>query len=284
MAKSKPIKVAIDAADCFTDPAHVGFNFYLYLDPEEREVSTWSHVGAGMPQPVFDRRALMFELPECHGEDLLAWVEENRDGLAAEMDGYQGSEWDGHNWRGRWASDPDEYSEPGGWIASALEKLPTVWPVEEWFHADGGVDGDQLAAYMRDPEGEVARYLREAKDCDQRIDRAELIEYLDVLVAEDQRQAEEEMEYEERLLHDRIECEISRETGGWIVPPECQGQIVTHAYGIDADGGLWRRSSDASDRSVGYTRLGHIDDLECESDWNPAAGEPVVPGYDGDED
>ena len=38
---------------------------------------------------------------------------------------------------------------------------------------------------------------------------------------------------------------------GYHVPPECQGQIMEHAYAM-ADGMLYRRVTDRSDRSVRY--------------------------------
>lgn len=46
--------------------------------------------------------------------------------------------------------------------------------------------------------------------------------------------------------------EYAKSVTRWTVPPECQGQIVEHAYGYDEDGALVRRVTDRSDGSVAY--------------------------------
>lgn len=58
--------------------------------------------------------------------------------------------------------------------------------------------------------------------------------------------------------------------GGWIVPPVCQGQIVTDAYGVDSDGTGWRRRYDASDRSTRYARR----EEDVDDDWDPLNEQP----------
>jgi hypothetical protein len=66
----------------------------------------------------------------------------------------------------------------------------------------------------------------------------------------------------------------------WIVPPECQGQIVEVAYATSCDGLLWRRVTDRSDRSVTY-EVASADSCGCEKEcacFSPQNAEPC--GFD----
>ena len=66
------------------------------------------------------------------------------------------------------------------------------------------------------------------------------------------------------------------EVQSWIVPPECQGQIVEVAYGSQCDGTYYRRTSDRSDGSVTYAVADASDcgcDRECEC-FDPTNREP----------
>jgi len=63
---------------------------------------------------------------------------------------------------------------------------------------------------------------------------------------------------------------------GWIVPPECQGQIVEVAYctHYDSSQRAYRRIHDRSDGEVTYQRTdaSELDDDE----WDPANVEPSI--------
>jgi hypothetical protein len=70
----------------------------------------------------------------------------------------------------------------------------------------------------------------------------------------------------------------------WIVPPECQGQIVEVSYASSCDGFYWRKTEDKSNRTVSYARANASDcgcfgECHCFEPWN---SEPMA--FDWKED
>ena len=66
----------------------------------------------------------------------------------------------------------------------------------------------------------------------------------------------------------------------WIIPPECQGQMVEVAYGDSYDGMAWRCTTDRNDGSVAY-EVAEMSDCGCDGEcncWEPWNVEPS--GYD----
>lgn len=71
----------------------------------------------------------------------------------------------------------------------------------------------------------------------------------------------------------RTAAEIAEDVDRWIVPPECQGQLVEVAYGGSSDGMLYRRCYDRSDRTTSYAwadaaDCGCTDECRCFEPWN----------------
>lgn len=184
------ITISVDPTDTFHDHGHQGWRHFLYLDPEAREVSTWSVVGGGMPAPVFHARAVMMSLPDCHGEDLHTWCVNNLDRIEGLFARYLGSDWNGSNWIGQWEV-VDEYDDPTEYEWE-FSDLPGIWSADEWMGGDGGPGTEELNDYLADPEAALDAIVHNAfVDGNARLDRDELREYMDEKV-EERREAEED--------------------------------------------------------------------------------------------
>jgi hypothetical protein len=107
-----------------------GYQIELYLDPETPEVYLFEHVGAGVPMAAWHRRhRWVCSIPDHAIPASVVEVLETYVGhLVALVEAYEGSEWDGSNYVGRWSDmaelDPDCW---GRWEFSCY------WDPYLWF-------------------------------------------------------------------------------------------------------------------------------------------------------
>ena len=185
MGDDKPIKISIDRDEIFADRPS-GMRHSLYLDPEAREVSTFSVVGSGQPIAAFHGRALMISIPVgVRGSDLADWLEGERDAIGEIFADYLGSEWNGNNHVGRWRV-PGDYCDMPDHVDAVCKlelslgeaELPTLWPAGDYLAA--GDYTDRELELLTTPEGreELAEELIAGADHSVVLDRDDLIEYL----------------------------------------------------------------------------------------------------------
>lgn len=143
---TQTLKINIDENDETTGSVS-GTQVSLYLIPADEtrggvpEVVTFSNVGPGCPEPAWHGRwHCLGSLPvEFCADSLVEVLESQRDKLQQIADAYLGSEWDGHNHRGRWEEDVDD-------ITIDLE-CETYWDAGDWLGSDQPqTDRDILAA------------------------------------------------------------------------------------------------------------------------------------------
>tara|TARA_R100001510_G_scaffold57333_1_gene65051 strand:- start:23 stop:718 length:696 start_codon:yes stop_codon:yes gene_type:complete len=128
----------------FTGPIRTSGAVYgIIVDPEDRDVRDWSHVGAGVPSEVWHRRAILFPVSaSAHPASLQAAVEENLDLIEEIISTYRGPVWDGNNHVGEWQEDADdptmrvcEGAEHA--LQQELDAVPQVVDLEEWYGNSG---------------------------------------------------------------------------------------------------------------------------------------------------
>ncbi len=84
-------------------------NPLVVLDPEQRRVYTFGHVGAGTPEPVFHGRHQVLGSVSVQAvpSELHAQLEAMESQIEAIASRYRGSQWNGQNHVGVWDTGPD---------------------------------------------------------------------------------------------------------------------------------------------------------------------------------
>lgn len=122
------------------DGASRGWRACLILDPEDRTVSLYRCIGSGTPVNVWHNRALTASINiAASGEAVAEILREHASAVEAIFDSYEGSEWDGHNHVGSWATDDQQmptYTADLASLEAALEDAPTYWSAGDWLEGD----------------------------------------------------------------------------------------------------------------------------------------------------
>jgi hypothetical protein len=149
-----------------------GYRIELYLDPTERAVYLFEHVGSGEPEPAWHgRHHHVCRIPEDAIPESVAEAISAIEGhLEWICDQYQGDHWDGSNYRGRWAeADDHDYDVE-------IPEIACYWGPADWYGNDTS-DVDRLIA-----EGRSAEDIYEATDSGDRdrgcVRRRDAIEWL----------------------------------------------------------------------------------------------------------
>jgi hypothetical protein len=113
----------------------------LCLAPDGRDVYTFGRIGSGAPEEVWHRRHLQLaSLPrEVVGASLVEWLRKREDQLVRIAEGYDGTEWNGRNFVGRWSDDAQRLAElldEELQEAVSCHDLATYWDAGEWMSAD----------------------------------------------------------------------------------------------------------------------------------------------------
>lgn len=121
-----------DSYDCHA--ADSGWRHYLYFDPTERRISLHRQYGNGTTAAVFHKCALLLRLPENavgeHVRDVLESPDFGR--LIRELCAlYEGTEWDGNNYVGRWADDEKKHALEDQ-IEELFAEILTYWNATDW--------------------------------------------------------------------------------------------------------------------------------------------------------
>jgi len=160
-----------------------GTNGGLLVDPEDYTVSTWWHVGAGIPMSVYHGRAMLIAVPtDATEEGIREWIEVHRSELTELCDLYEGSEWDGNNHIGRWSQSAGSHDEVELLHRSALEDIPCYWSAADWLHDDSP---DRLAQEIEKNGGVRAAaeaIVRVAADYPAILDLDEVVTYLEAAI------------------------------------------------------------------------------------------------------
>jgi len=264
------ILIDIDPARHLDNHAGLGWRHFLVLEPaaeradEAACVTTFSHVGPGIPMAVHERRALRWGLPPCTGHGLVLFVQEHAATFAALSQCYEGAEVNAQGNRiGRWHADSE-----GPWhaIQARLETagLPCRWDA-----------GDLLAPVRAEEVDAAVEALAEGKSLTRHSRELAASQEADGILVEvdDVRSCLEHWIGERRKS---IEDAVER---SWKVSPRDQGQMIEYAYAVGPhdeieDGAtyLYRRTLD---RSMGiavealcYERVDALDVYGDIEPWN----------------
>ena len=184
----------------FSGPIGVsGATYGVIIDPEDRTVRDWSHVGVGVPGEVWHRRALMLRVPpSAHPASLRAAVLENLELVEEIISTYRGPVWNGSNHVGEWQSTTEdgylcnlcEVAERQ--LEQLFEQVPGVVDAGDWFGYSAHRLGDLME--LSDVEGETLAAIAAAliEDAEQQGDvffsddkQEQLEELLGQLVADE---------------------------------------------------------------------------------------------------
>lgn len=154
-----------------------GARVLLILDPSDGypTVYTWSNVGPGVPEPLWNgRHTRLCELPlNTVPESVVVWCQQHADRLQQLAAEYEGEHWDGNNYQGHWSEAADDLcdsieqslSEMGGPLAS-------YWDAADWFEP---VSDSDLCADILEEAGTLTGNVgqREKQIIDATLRRAE---------------------------------------------------------------------------------------------------------------
>lgn len=111
----------------------------LVVDPEKREVYTWSHVGAGVPMPVYEGRHFACNLSNDVDIPSLRKVLESEEAqifLGAMVDAYHMRETD---------DDDLQFASVMELFQTFVDNVPRHTDAAEWLGWDGGEDSAEMA-------------------------------------------------------------------------------------------------------------------------------------------
>lgn len=280
-------------------PACSGASVDLYLRPaEERDegrplVYSFGHVGAGQPAAAFNHRELYLGTVglDTDEETLEQWIREHSYTILALAEGYQGSEWDGHNRVGRWALDDDAQEGFRARLSRALDHgdIATYWSADDYFV---DLHSDLLDAIVDDGiDAVVERETSEARVAGVLLRDESVRELCEQLVRDELENAEVDPYGEnsdERVRRDRLRAaigeapqEVDVEGGTFLMPPRYGGHAVEFAF-CGCEDGVVLKILDRSKRADSDARVTYYMipwDLVENPEFHALAGEePEVSG------
>jgi hypothetical protein len=252
------------AEEAIASATSADWHAHLILDPENRTLEVVATRGnSGVSFAVFHRRHLSFSVPAAAWEPAVhAWCSSHMAEFAALCDCYRGKEWDGNNHVGRWSDEAEELETR---LDQALEgeEFEKVWSADSWFAQAWSEVGKAASEAIAESEEAFAALV--ASELHQAAGDAHLDEddaYVTLRAAA--------ADWDER--NPRMPKSPSP-VGGWIVPPECQGQIVTWSFATCA-GGYLARVHDSSDGEMHQYLLTDEYAPDDESWWDPVNRKP----------
>jgi hypothetical protein len=179
-----------------------GLKVGLVLTPgDPPDVDTFVHVGAGTPESVWHRRALMLDVPtDADPESVEEWVQGHEEEITSLLAEYRGDRWDGHNHVGTWEGDDkevegehetwEEYQDARDAMADAslargervgeleadlAENVRQFYDPDDWF-VDGLSDED-VKAFHEDADGWAENLVLDAAGNGAALDKDEVKEW-----------------------------------------------------------------------------------------------------------
>ena len=123
-----------------------GSQYSVIIDPEDRKVTDYCAIGAGVPMYVWHHRAVGFAVKNNIVIDELLQAlqsDEAQEIIAGIMDLYRGSSWDGSNHVGTWET--DEHGEPTDEWHALEHQLEALLASVPAFIDAGDYAGDHIA-------------------------------------------------------------------------------------------------------------------------------------------
>lgn len=258
------LKIDIDDTEIF-DGAQQGWKHSLLIDPEDREISTFSAIGGGLPASVFNGNIIALEIPDRACGDSLRDVIKRilAERIEVVCDAFIPSDFVGM--RGEYTRDVDrDLYEIESLLAEYVELA--IDGFGDWWDS-GCCEADRRGYALRVARGEYDAVFYEmlfgAEGVGYRVKESEIKTYINGLVEDvaDSIDWDEDWDDDERVLP---ACELAELAAPeladlkWIVPHGSRGQIVEVSHAIAGDF-LYRKSYDRNDRSVRFERTRDAD-------------------------